>query len=584
MMLLITACIAIVFSILAFYIYNTESSNKLKDTEISINQIIEARNSQFGALMNGYIGQAKLYAQKPEIYALDKTTLPNVLQQLKIDSLIRGIDILHPDGSISSAGVHKNIDVSARFYYKDIFERKLDKSIFTVITQDTHEKIMGIAIPMLNENNEPIAAMFLTFDLPKLSDIVLSNIKLLNSEVFVLNKDQTIIMNTDDSKIMTPLFNDSINQIKGAKELISSLKSKHQGSQSIQYASGDKFMYTFKSIDNTPGWTIGFKTPKNIINKPIEDLLVKLLNGFILAIIACLLFIYYSNKRLIIKPILMAVDYMKQLADGNLNISITNKQEDEIGNMLNSISTMSLKLKNIVGSVIKAATNLGNASQQINISSQQLSESATEQAASIEELSSTVEEITSNIDQNASNAQFAEKTFSSTNQKMNEVTSSAHKTKEANQKIFEDIKVVSDIAMQTNILALNAAVEAARAGEHGKGFAVVASEVKKLAEKSKDAATRIIERAKESLVFSEGAEEIITAILPETDNASRMIQEISAASSEQKEGTMQINSTINQLNSAAQQNAASSEELAGSASEMEELTKQLNEIMTFFKM
>ncbi|MFK5949406.1 MAG: methyl-accepting chemotaxis protein [Methylococcales bacterium] len=143
---------------------------------------------------------------------------------------------------------------------------------------------------------------------------------------------------------------------------------------------------------------------------------------------------------------------------------------------------------------------------------------------------------------------------------------------------------MNDIAFQTNLLALNAAVEAARAGDQGKGFAVVAAEVKRLAERSRDSANEIIEVSQKGASVSEQARELMNKNLPEIKRTSELIQEITAATLEQKSGAIQVNESVQQLNSITQQNASSAEELASSAEELTTKSKMLTELISFFKL
>jgi methyl-accepting chemotaxis protein len=151
------------------------------------------------------------------------------------------------------------------------------------------------------------------------------------------------------------------------------------------------------------------------------------------------------------------------------------------------------------------------------------------------------------------------------------------------KEIAGKIAIIEEIARQTNLLALNAAIEAARAGEHGKGFAVVASEVRKLAERSQQAAGEISRLSTNSVQVAELAGDMLGRIVPDIQRTAELVQEISVACREQDAGAEQINRAIQQLDQVTQQNTAAAEKMASTADELASQADQLQSAVSFFR-
>ncbi len=274
--------------------------------------------------------------------------------------------------------------------------------------------------------------------------------------------------------------------------------------------------------------------------------------------------------RSITKPVGEALDAANALAEGDLSVQLVANSRDEMGQLMGAMENMITKLNHIIGEVRSSADNLSSAAEEVSATSQTLSQSSSEQAASIEEMSASV-------NQNTENAKVTNGMASQSAGQANEGGEAVRETVTAMKRIADKIGIIDDIAYQTNLLALNAAIEAARAGEHGKGFAVVAAEVRKLAERSQEAAQEISEVASGSVQLAEKAGNLLDQMVPAIHKTSDLVQEITASSQEQATG-------VGQLNQTTQQNAAASEELAATAEEMSSQALQLQEIMSFFKL
>ncbi|MCB8745331.1 MCP four helix bundle domain-containing protein [Rhodoferax sp. U2-2l] len=278
-----------------------------------------------------------------------------------------------------------------------------------------------------------------------------------------------------------------------------------------------------------------------------------------------------------------AREMVVQLAEGDLTMEILTKPKDN-SSLLFAMKTMLGKLSQVVSDVNSGAQALASASEEVSATAQSLSQAASEQASGVEETSASIEQMTASIAQNTENAKITDGMASKAAKDASDGGEAVNATVDAMKQIAKKIGIIDDIAAQTNLLALNAAIEAARAGEHGKGFAVVAAEVRKLAERSQIAAQEIGEVAGSSVELAEKAGRLLAEIVPNIRKTSDLVQEITAASTEQSSGVGQINSAVSQLNTTTQQNASSSEELAATSEEMSSQAEQLQQTMSFFKL
>jgi len=260
--------------------------------------------------------------------------------------------------------------------------------------------------------------------------------------------------------------------------------------------------------------------------------------------IAIAVIVTYVITRSINNGLKNANQVVQRLSNGDLTAQAEVRTEDEIGGLIRQINKMSLRLKDIVQNIINGSENIAAASQQVSATSQQMSQGATEQASSAEEVSSSMEEMAANVEQNTQNAQETEKISVRAAAGIRTGNEAAQNNLESMNEIADKISIINDIAYQTNILALNAAVEAARAGEYGKGFAVVAAEVRKLAERSAEAANEIDKKSRSGVHIAEEAGKQLTEVVPEIEKTSSLVQEIAASSNEMTSGSEQINTAV----------------------------------------
>lgn len=286
-----------------------------------------------------------------------------------------------------------------------------------------------------------------------------------------------------------------------------------------------------------------------------------------------------------------------KIADGDLSEPFEESGGDELSMAGEAFEKMRRNVKRAISDIRTTAEQVSTGAKNISDASISLSQGATEQAASIQELSTTISEISAQTTSNADSANHAsdlsEKAKSAANdgnQSMRQMLDAMEAINESSTNISKIIKVIDEIAFQTNILALNAAVEAARAGQHGKGFAVVAEEVRNLAARSAKAAketTDMIEdsisRVAEGRSIAQKTATSLSAIVNNVSETADIVDSIAVASNEQRSAIEQVNEGVLQVSKVVEANSASSEETAAASEELSREAFDLNKLAGRFK-
>ena len=289
--------------------------------------------------------------------------------------------------------------------------------------------------------------------------------------------------------------------------------------------------------------------------------------------------------------------FLQTISAGDLTRQINREYIGDFGAIKESINNITSTLNKTMSEINAASAQVLSGAKQISTSAMDLANGATEQASSVQELNASIDMISQQTQQNAENADEANTLSNKSsenaqdgNEAMKQMLEAMLQIKESSNNISRIIKVIQDIAFQTNLLSLNAAVEAARAGEHGKGFSVVAEEVRNLAARSQTAATETTGLIEDSIIrvetgsgIAETTAESLDTIVSNASEVLQIINSISSASKDQAEAVSQVSIGLSQISQVVQSNSAVSEETAAAAEELNSQAEVLQQLVAYFR-
>jgi methyl-accepting chemotaxis protein len=538
---------------------------------------------------------------------------------------------------------------TANYVNQEFFQSAMNgkTAVSDLIVNSSENELKLIYAAPVYKSGQIIGVFYGTKDGQVLSDIVSKISYRETGYAYIINNQGTMVGHENRGLVLSKEnFIENAKTDQALKELgvlTKSMTNRESGSGEYTYNGINKIV-AYAPIEGTD-WIVAVGIESSEILKEINAIKFLLVTfSFIFLIIGAVITYFMSSK--ITKPIKQVTNAAQKIANGHFDVelSINSKDEvgqlanafnltiqqlmnyqgyiDEISNALNKISQGNLMIelqKDYVGQFSKVKTNMqallsnlnatflqmnqsadqvASGSDQVANGAQALSQGATEQASSIEELSASISEITTEIQQNADNAkqanemtELAGKELQKSTDEMNDMLKAMSDITLKSNEISKIIKVIDDIAFQTNILALNAAVEAARAGSAGKGFAVVADEVRNLAGKSAEAAKTTTSLIEETIYAVENGSSIANRTAHSLESSAEVaaktveiIDQITKASDHQATSIAQVNMGVEQISAVVQTNAATAEESAAASEELSSQSNLLKELIARFKL
>lgn len=529
-------------------------------------------------------------------------------------------------------------DVTTRQWYKDVQAAKA--TIVTAPYVDTASKkiIVSAVSPVYDSvTKKMIGITGVDFSIDQLQSMMKSYTLGKSGFFMLISSDGTMIYYPDSSYLEK-----NVAETDMSENLKNAVANKESGP--ITYTALGQLMHGYSSTDNNSGYIVVSGLPDSEYSGTLNTLQAAIQTVFIIAL-ALLIVLIVLISLSIIRPIKKLKTAATLIADGRLDVMLRVRSRDEIGQVtaafgrtverlrdyINYIDEVSAILKQIaegdlvfelkqnysgeferiktsildiqstlsfqVNQIATVADQVASGSNLVSNSSMALSQGATEQASAIQQLTASLEEVAAQTSHNARNAERANElaqrakiNAAKGDSHMNETLNAMDDINQSSGSIGKIIKVIDDIAFQTNILALNAAVEAARAGQYGKGFAVVAEEVRHLAAKSANAAKETTDMIENSIKKVEAGTKIakesakvLGEMVGEIEEVAALVNAITLASDEQAVAIEQINTGISQVSQVVQTNAATAEESAAASEELSAQAQQLRANVNVFK-
>ena len=601
---------------MGFTIYFSNKYSKESISEITDNSMIKAAAETAGNLDNWIESRELVLQTLSEIRifqracvndfqgrTLRKTANENLKEYVEKHDIFNSVSIVDGSGKVVASSSDKRIDldISDRDYFVDTI-KKNQPHVQAVKSKITGKVVVINAAPLVNDS-KVCGIMYSTLNFEDFTKEYIDNIKIGENGYIFITNEKGLVLHHPVKKL---IFEAGLDQYEFGKKM---LKEKNGYMQYLW--SGVPTISAFNQAEKT-GWLVVTRVDPGEIYQGINKLQnINLTIAGITIVLMCAAIVLLV-RFVILNPVKKAVNFAKTISSGDLNASVSLNRNDELGELVQSLNSMGLRLKQmfnieklreLVKSLSEGSMNLKKISGDMDKEIQTAAEMAgailketSEMTDNINESASDLDVSTTNVTTIASGAEQMSSTISEIAEnveKTGNITKSAvDKARLSSQKIdqlgaaakeIDDVtNTIRDISDQTNLLALNATIEAARAGEAGKGFAVVAGEIKELASQTASATKNIAEKIKNIQKSTEETVVDINEIAATIDDIHEFVGSVAAAIEEQSVTTREIAASVNEasskisgLNEKMSYNSKSASSINNDISGMEEITGKL---------